>query len=124
MLCPQSVRRPLIGRPLSGQVLDMMMDDYADFGGFAVMLKDLEAKERIMKRNSSQQMIASMSQRNMQLHHNDVPRGTLTARLQHEERLNRALGTVNKDMFRTHGSIPGYGNFSNFASALKIHEGR
>ena len=99
-------------------------DDYADFGGFAVMLKDLEAKERIMKRNSSRQMVASLSQEAMMpLHHEQIPRGTQTARLQHEERLGRALGQVDKALFRTHGSIPGYGNFSNYAKHLSLHNG-
>ena len=80
-----------------------------------------------MKRNTSKQMIQSLSQEHMALptlHQTDLPRGTLTARLQHEERLQRALGSIDKSQNRVRGSIPGYGNFSALAGHMVRINGR
>ena len=97
------------------------MDDYAEFGNFAVMLADLDCRERMIKRNSSAGVIATMTRPS---YRSGTP-GHHTARIQHEQRLNRTFGSPQaKTLNRTKGTIPEYGNFANYASHMIRHTGK
>ena len=110
---------PLFKGQTPKQILDIMLDDPDDFGGFSVMCAEMENKERLLMRNSSIKMQRCLS------FPEEPPPGPETARILQEVRLARVYKEPRSDVaLRPRGSIPEYRNFSNFAKYLSIHEGK
>ena len=109
---------PLFAKKAPKEILDLMLDDHDDFGGFPVMCAELEAKSRLMMRNSSLKMQQCMTWKE------PYTPGPETARILHETRLARVYAEPRPKIgLKARGSIPEYHNFSNYAKYLSIHEG-
>lgn len=101
------------------EILDIMLDDHDDFGGFPVMQSQMENKERLLMRNSSIKMERCMTWKE------PYTPGPETARIMHEQRLARVYAEPRPTIgLKPIGSIPEYHNFSNYAKYLSIHEGK